>query len=57
MTVDNEIGMIKGLPITLPQSRGMWAASVGSLILCFVFYYFYGGFLTLALFAVMILGE
>lgn len=51
---DASYNTIKGFPITAPRS--IWAASGGSFIVCFVFYFFYGGFLTMSLFSCLALG-
>ncbi|XP_037960286.1 protein ABHD13 [Teleopsis dalmanni] len=53
---ESEVATIKGLPITLPQSRGVWVVALAALLLCIIFYIFYGGILTLAAFFAFILG-
>ena len=43
--------------VKLPQSRSVWAICMASFLLCFIFYYFYGGYLTMALVASVLLGK
>lgn len=52
MSLNKEIAMVK-----LPQSRSVWAICMASFILCFIFYYFYGGYLTMALIMSVLLGK
>jgi len=46
---------MKEVGIALPKSRGVGVGVLAALLLCFIFYYFYGGYMTLALFAGIIL--
>lgn len=52
MSLNKEIAMVK-----LPQSRSVWAITVASCLLCFIFYYFYGGYLTMALVGSVLFGK
>jgi len=40
---------MKEVGIALPKSRGVGVGVLAALLLCFIFYYFYGGYMTLAL--------
>lgn len=46
---------MKEVGIALPKSRGIGVGIVGAFLLFFVFYYFYGGYMTLTLFAAILL--
>ncbi|XP_030377298.1 protein ABHD13 [Scaptodrosophila lebanonensis] len=46
---------MKEVGIALPASRRVYAITASAFLLCFIFYYFYGGYMTLVLFASIIL--
>ncbi|XP_017024041.1 protein ABHD13 [Drosophila kikkawai] len=46
---------MKEVGIALPKSRGVGVGVLAALLLCFIFYYFYGGYMTLALFTGILL--
>ncbi|XP_013106411.1 protein ABHD13 [Stomoxys calcitrans] len=51
MALIKEMAVVK-----LPQSRSVWAITIASFLLCFIFYYFYGGYLTIGLISLVFLG-
>lgn len=51
----NEYNSIRGIPIV--PTRSIWAASGGTMIICIIFYFFYGGFLAFSVFGTFFLGK
>lgn len=46
---------MKEVGIALPKSRGVGVGILGAFLLFFIFYYFYGGYMTLTLFVGILL--
>lgn len=46
---------MKEVGIALPKSRGVGVGILAAFLLTFIFYYFYGGYMTFAVFAIVLL--